>query len=52
MASASSSRRSQSFRESSYPNIVDLDNMIDNLQDDFPTQESQEACVEELAINI
>ena len=26
--------------------------MMDNLQDDFPTQKYQEACVEELATNI
>ena len=50
MASGSGSRRSQYFGESQ-PNIVDLDNMMDSLPNEYLTQESQEGYVDEIAPN-
>ena len=42
---------SQYFGESQ-PNIIDFNNIMDNLEDNYPTQEIQEACLDEIATNI
>ena len=50
--SGRSGRSTSQYFSELQPNIFDLDNMMDNLKDDYPTQESQETYMAKIATNI